>query len=280
MREAYAFAHGGESQYEAFTWLLENWEADREDREKAGFKWDAALAHVGDWHKQPGYMIAPSGGDLASAMALLNDNPQIERWLAPIVTLHHPPTLRDGASVNYLTVPDGHGGVTRVDFWLIDRKARAFKPVSPVIYPDSRLPKLAPPAWHLSDEPRLSLEIGQLEHEGWLVSPIVLWDTDLEPPLEVCFMLGRSGGESLLLLATQHDFPKTPPLAYAAPFAPLGSDEEIHDAFEKAWRDADPLPSPDGFVWSEEMYLVDYIAALLGGTAQTANSDKDEDDEE
>ena len=280
MREAYAFSHGGESQYEAFTWLLENWDADSEARESAGFKWDAPLTHVGDWHKQPGYMIAPSGGDLASAVELLGDNPQIERWLAPIVTLHHPPTLKDGASVNYLTAPDGHGGVTRIDFWLIDRKARAFKPVAPVIYPDSQLPGIAPSPWHLTDDARLSLEVGQLEHEGWLVSPIVLWDTDLEPPLEVCFMLGRAGGGSLLLLATEHDFPKSPPRAYAAPFAPLGKDEEIHDAFEKAWRDADPLPTPDGFVWAEDAYLVDYVAALLGKSASDADSEIDEDGEE
>ncbi|NOG52659.1 MAG: ThiF family adenylyltransferase [Chloroflexi bacterium] len=85
----------------------------------------------------------------------------------------------------------------------------------------------------MADDARLSLEVGQLEHDGWLVSQIVLWDTDLEPPLEACFMLGRAGGESLLLLATEHDFPESPPRAYAAPFVPLGHGEELYDAFRK-----------------------------------------------
>lgn len=280
-RAAYTFAHGGESQYEAFTWLMENWDADKEARHEAGFKWDAPLAHIGDWHKQPGYMIAPSGGDLASAVELLEENPDIERWLAPIVTLRHPPTLREGASVNYLTTPDGQGGVTRIDFWMIDRRARAFTPISATIYPDARLPKLAPLPWHLMNESRLSLEVGQLEHEGWLVSPIVIWDTDLKPPLEVCFMLGRTGGGTLLIVATEHDFPNTPPRAYAAPFVPMGKGEELHDVFEKAWSDADPLPHPDGFEWTPETYLVDYVAALLGklpaaGDKGAAEPSKDE----
>lgn len=277
VREAYTFAHGGESQYEAFTWLMENWDADKAIREAGGQRFSAPLAHVGDWHKQPGFMIAPSGGDLASAAALLAENETIEQWLAPIVTLHHPPTLKEGAAVNYVTVPDGQGALTRIDFWLIDRRARAFRPIVPTVYPDTQLPKLAPLPWHLTDEARLSLEFGQLEHEGWLVSPIVLWDTNLQPPLEICFMLGRAGGESLLLLATEHDFPKSPPQAFAAPFSPLSKDEEMHDAFEKAWRDADPLPNPPGFTWTPDTYLVDYVAALLGktttGTADAAEID-------
>lgn len=263
-REAYVFAHGGESQYDQFTWLLENWQADAELRRAAGFKSEAPLAHIGDWHKQPGYMIAPSGGDLASAVTLLAEAPDVPFLLAPIVTLGHPPTLRDGAAVNYVAVADGHGGLTRIDFWLIDRRAKAFRPIVPAVYPNSQLPALPSLPWHLADDARLSLEVGQLEHDGWLVSQIVLWDTDLEPPLEACFMLGRAGGESLLLLATEHDFPESPPRAYAAPFVPLGHGEELYDAFEKAWREADPMPWPDSLKWSPELYLVDYVSALMG----------------
>lgn len=77
-------------------------------------------------------------------------------------------------------------------------------------------------------------------------------------------MLGRAGGESLLLLATEHDFPESPPRAYAAPFVPLGHGEELYDAFEKAWREADPMPWPDSLKWSPELYLVDYVSALMG----------------
>jgi len=264
-RAAYAFAHGGESQFEAFTWLLENWDADAEKRQTFDLPADAKLAHVGDWHKQPGHMIAPSGGDLQSALMLLGDNPQIDRWLAPIVTLNHAAiTLSSGANVNYLTTPDGQGGLTRIDFWLIDQQTRAFRPILPTVYPDAKLPVLQPLPWTLTEEGRVSIEVGQLEHAGWLVSDIVFWDTDLALPLEVCFMLGKPGQDELWLIATGWDYPATPPRAYQAPFTPLEKGEDIYDVFERAWRKAEPISDPDGWAWSPESYLTDYIAALTG----------------
>jgi hypothetical protein len=77
-------------------------------------------------------------------------------------------------------------------------------------------------------------------------------------------------------VATEYDFPATPPRAYAAPFVPLGAGEELHDVFEKAWAEADPLPHPDGFTWSAETYLIDYVAALLGTTPQAASAATDD----
>lgn len=261
-RAAYAFAHGGESQFEAFTWLLENWQAHAESRRAYELPADASLSHVGDWHKQPGHMIAPSGGDLQSALMLLADNPQIERWLAPIVTLNHAPTLGNGTLVNYLTTPDDHGSLTRIDFWLIDQHTRAFRPINPTVYPDSQLPALQPLPWTLTQEGRVSIEVGQLEHAGWLVSDIVFWDTDFALPLEVCFMLGKPGQDELLLIATPYNYPDAPPRAYKAPFTPLEKGEDIYDVFGRAWRDAEPMSNPDGWVWSPDLYLTDYLDAL------------------
>lgn len=281
VRQAYAFAHGGESQFEAFTWLLENWEADGDSRKGTPVPVEAKLAHIGDWHKQPGHMIAPSGGDLQSALGLLADNPQIEQWLAPIVTLDHAPTLSGGAGVNYLTVPDGHGGLTRIDFWLIDRHTRAFRPVSPTVYPDAKLPALQPLPWTLTNEGRVSIEVGQLEHEGWLVSDIVFWDTDLAMPLEVCFMLGKPGGESLWVIATPHDYPAKPPRAYRAPFVALGKDEDIYDLFARVWKECEPVLNPVDWEWSDELYLTDYLAALTAESpAPTADKPADEQKED
>jgi hypothetical protein len=217
-------------------------------------------------------MIAPSGGDLQSALMLLADNPQITQWLAPIVTLDHAPTLGAGANVNYLTVPDAHGGLTRIDFWLIDRQTRAFRPISPTVYPDTRLPALPPQPWILTDDGRASIEVGQLEHAGWLVSDIVFWDTDLAEPLEVCLMLGKPGQDDLWLIATRWDYPSHPPRAYKAPFTPLGEGDDIYDVFERAWREAEPASDPDGWAWSDELYLTDYLAALT--------ADQPADDEE
>lgn len=278
-RQAYVFAHGGESQYEAFTWLLENWRNASAENARLGFGEDAILSHIGDWHKQPGFMIAPSGGDLSSALGLLAEHPEIERWIAPIVTLNHPSTLREGAMVNYLTVPDAHGTLTRIDFWLIDRSQRAFRPMHPVVYPDEKLPGLAPLPWTLTDDARLSLEIGQLENEGWLVSPMVAWDTDLKAPLEACFMLGKPGAKTLWLIATPHDFPARPPRAYRAPFVPLGNDEDMYDAFQHAWASADPVKDPQGWDWSPDLYLIDYVHALENTTAAPAPAASDDDQE-
>lgn len=277
-RAAYAFAHGGESQFEAFTWLLENWQAHAEKRQAFDIPKDAKLAHVGDWHKQPGHMIAPSGGDLQSALMLLGDNPQIERWLAPIVTLDHAPTLGGGANVNYLTTPDAHGSLTRIDFWLIDQHTRAFRPIIPTVYPNDKLPVLQPLPWTLTEEGRVSIEVGQLEHADWLVSDIVFWDTDLALPLEVCFMLGKAGSDELILIATACDYPATPPRAYKAPFTPLEKGEDIYDVFERAWREAEPMSNPEGWVWLPDLYLTDYIAALTEDDSadEAANDDTEE----
>jgi hypothetical protein len=275
-RAAYAFAHGGESQFEAFTWLLENWQRHTELRAHTDIPSGVPLAHLGDWHKQPGHMIAPSGGDLQSALMLLADNPQIEQWLAPIVTLDHSPTLSGGADVNYLTVPDGHGGLTRIDFWLIDRHTRSFRPIHPTVYPDAKLPTLPAMPWVLTDESRVSIEVGQLEHEGWLVSDIVFWDTDLALPLEACLMLGQPGAEHLWLIATPWDYPARPPRAYRAPFVALNKDEDIYDLFERVWREAEPVSNPDDWTWSDELYLTDYMHALTG--VQPTPPDTDEED--
>jgi len=279
-RAAYAFAHGGESQFEAFTWLLENWDAYAAKRVTPDLPADAKLAHVGDWHKQPGHMIAPSGGDLQSALMLLGDNPQIEQWLAPIVTLDHASTLGGGGNVNYVTTPNAKGGLTRIDFWLIDQQTRAFRSIVPVVYPDAKLPELQPLPWTLMPEGRVSIEVGQLEHAGWLVSDIVFWDTDFALPLEVCFMLGKPGQDELWLIATHWDYPATPPRAYQAPFTPLEKGEDIYDVFERAWREAEPVSNPASWVWAADLYLADYIAALVGDETPLTPDDAPDNDEE
>ena len=74
-------------------------------------EWDVPLRYLGDWHKQPGYMIAPSGGDLQTALDWLYDPENNADWLlVPIVTLDHPATVdTDSATVNYTVVPMGDG---------------------------------------------------------------------------------------------------------------------------------------------------------------------------
>ncbi len=94
VREWGMFEQGDDWQGDVFDWLFYNWEAFRELRRPSygnavAAKWDFPLAHVGDWHKQPGDMIAPSGGDAATARRMIEDRETpIEHLVAPIVTLY------------------------------------------------------------------------------------------------------------------------------------------------------------------------------------------------
>lgn len=94
VREWGMFEQGDDWQGDVFHWLFVNWEAFRELRRPSygnalAAKWDVPLAHVGDWHKQPGDMIAPSGGDAATARRMIEDGETpVQHLVAPIVTLY------------------------------------------------------------------------------------------------------------------------------------------------------------------------------------------------
>lgn len=267
VRDYYTFQQGDERQYEIFTWLVDNWENQREKRRKsfgsaALAKWDAPLQHLGDWHKQPGFMIAPSGGDLMSALEQLDDREnQQEFLLAPIVTLGHPATTDTGADVNFITIPRGDGTVMRVDFWFIHRSGRMFQPIRPVVYPDAQLPSLTRYPWHLQNEDRAAAELAQLQGDKLFVS-LLLWDADEQPPLEVCFLMARQGADRMLLVITKADYPDTPPSARIGPFVRMGAADHIYDVFEQVWQQSRPVPDPAGWKWTKDTYLVDYVHAV------------------
>lgn len=94
VREWGMFEQGDDWQGDVFDWLYYNWEAFRELRRSSygnalAAKWDVPLAHVGDWHKQPGDMIAPSGGDAETARRMIEDpDTPVQHLVAPIVTLY------------------------------------------------------------------------------------------------------------------------------------------------------------------------------------------------
>lgn len=94
VREWGMFEQGDDWQGDVFHWLYVNWETYRERRRGSygnavAAKWDAPLAHVGDWHKQPGDMIEPSGGDAETARRMISDpETSIEHIVAPIVTMY------------------------------------------------------------------------------------------------------------------------------------------------------------------------------------------------
>jgi hypothetical protein len=290
VRQLHTFQQGDERQDEMIWWLQENWRVYRE-RRRASFgsalqaKWDVPLRYLGDWHKQPGFMIAPSGGDQRTALNWLDDiDNGMDFLLAPIVTLGHPSTtVNVTAHANFLTIPQGDDTHLRVDFWFIHRDVRLFQPIIPAVYPDDQLPGLPDYPWHLTNQGRVSREFARL-HENELFTSMVLWNATEAPPLEVCFLTARMGSDRVLIIITPWNYPHKPPSARVAPFTQIGADEDMYDVFTDLWHKSTPVADPPGWVWSENLYLVDYIQALetaLGmktaaGTAARTADDEDE----
>jgi hypothetical protein len=209
-------------------------------------------------------MIAPSGGDLRSAMDTLDSatSDMGDFLLVPIVTLGHPATTQGMPGINYYTVAMKDGTHFRVDFWYIKRGVPIFYAISPAVYPSDQLPALAPYPWHIVHEKRADLEIGQLEYDGLYVSDAIQWEVDSDSPMEICFILARLGASRLLILVTQYDYPITPPRAYVAPFQAMNANEDQYQMFAKLWQIATPVADPPDWKWDKESYLIDYVHAV------------------
>lgn len=268
VREWATFQQGDERQDEIIYWLQENWHVQRhKKRDQSGkpvlAKWDVPLRYLGDWHKQPGFMIAPSGGDLMTALNWIDDKDNgMDFLLAPIVTLGHPATATGEAGAgNFIALSQGDDTAMRVDFWYIDRQGRDFYPINPSVYPDEQLPAVAPYPWHLVNEARFKTESELLEKDG-LFTTLVLWDTDDAPPLDVCFLTARVGAEKVLIIVTPYDYPAHAPQARIAPFKGIKPDEDIYEVFGDLWKHSDAVSDPPDWKWSEGRHLIDYIFAL------------------
>jgi hypothetical protein len=294
VRQLHTFQQGDERQDELIWWLQENWRIHREKRRESygsaqQGKWDAPLSYLGDWHKQPGFMVAPSGGDLLTALDWLDDpDNDMDALLVPIVTLDHPATTGySQALVNYVTTPMGEGTLLRVDWWYIHRDIRVFQPINPTIYPADQLPGLVGYPWHLVDHDRASRELGRLQKDNLFVS-LLLWDIDDQLPLEICFMMARQGAERVLIIGTYLDYPDTPPVARSAPFANMGPEDDIYDVFEDLWQQSEKLSDPPGWQWTPDKMLIDYVRALEDAhglrpaqpEAEGSDVDDDEDTDE
>lgn len=268
VRELYTFQQGDDFQDEVILWLQLNWGVTREQKRLLSGKalqpkWNVPLRYLGDWHKQPGLMIQPSGGDLQTALDWLGDpSNKADFLLVPIVTLgHEATTIEEDAAVNYLSVPLGDGTTMRVDWWFVDRQVRAFRPMTPALYPNDQLPELAPYPWHLLHYSRMKTEMAQLEGDGWFTG-LVNWDADGKQPLEICCLVGRVGSDKLLVIVTDWDYPARPPYAYVMPWATLAPNEGLYDLLKRTWSSAKPVKNPPGWKWTPDTYLIDYVHAL------------------
>lgn len=267
IRQIHTFQQGDELQFELFDWLNRNWEYARQRKDSGGSgkfqdKWDVPLRHLGDWHRQPGFMIEPSSGDLMTALDMLADpENNFDFLLAPIITLGHSSSSELNGAVNYLTVPCEDGTLLRADFWYIDQNTRGFQPIVPVVYPNDQLPVLAAYPWHLVNESRMSDEYQKMQDDA-LFTTVILWEANDTPPLEVCFMTARMGADRIVIVCTPWDYPKQGPSARIAPFIQMGADDDMFEVFERLWEKSAPLADPSDWEWSEERSLLEYIHAL------------------
>lgn len=265
IRRSHTFQQGDDIQEEVRWWLRENWEFYRKQHrgtDKLPERFDIPLLYLGDWHKQPGSMIQPSHGDLMTALNYLDDEPDMQYLLVPIVTIGHAPII--GASdveVNYITVPMSGESDMRVDWWYIHQDVRVFQPLHPKVVDESELPQMMKYAWYVVYEERLNQEYLRLEQDGAWISSLILWEAD-DVPLEVCFIVARQGARQLLLLVTDADYPHVPPQARMSPsFEGLDLTDE-YQAFADLWERSSTIDMPDDWEWNENLYLADFVQAI------------------
>ncbi|MBZ0287140.1 MAG: hypothetical protein K8I30_05955 [Anaerolineae bacterium] len=268
VRQLHTFQQGDEQQDEIIWWLQENWRVYRETgRTAAGKamqpKWDVPLRYLGDWHKQPGYMIAPSTGDQMTALDWVDDPENgMDFLIAPIATLGHPSTtITSPSSANFITLPEDADSHMRVDFWYIDGDVRLFQPINPAVYPNEHLPDLPDYPWHLVKPDLMNREYGLLQTDG-LFTSVVLWNAHGHAPLDVCLMTARAGADHILILVTPYDYPRHKPTARSAAFVQVKPEDDIFDIFEELWTHSQPVDDPPGWAWADETHLIDYVHAL------------------
>lgn len=264
VRRSHTFQQGDGLQDEIIWWLQENWRVHREKHRGTAAlpaRFDVPLRYLGDWHKQPGSMIQPSHGDLMTALSWLDDD-ELGYLLVPIVTVGHAQIIGGSdVAVNYLSAPMDNGTDMRVDWWYIHRDVRVFQPVHPKIVEEDELPQMMKYSWHVVLADRLTSEILAMKDDGLLVWTLV-YECDGEVPLEFCFLTIRQGVSFFLLFVTQHDYPQTSPQAYRAP---LTNELDLMDpvaTFQKLWPLATPIDDPEGWEWSSDKYLIDYVIAI------------------
>ncbi|MGJ3240741.1 MAG: hypothetical protein ACFE0Q_18675 [Anaerolineae bacterium] len=272
IRRSHMFEQGDELQQDIFFWLLENWSSYQEiGRDMLGNpirnEWREELKHLGDWHKQPGFMIQPSGGDLATALQFMEDEEnQFEFLLVPIVTLGHASvTSEEGAQVNYFTVPMDDGTSLRMDWWFIHRDVRVFQPITPKVVPAEELPVLTPYPWHLLRRDLLDEELGLLQDDGkfLLATNAIFWEADGDLPLEICFIVGIPNRMEVFLVITDWNYPNTQPRVRVADFTGVDIQQYVYQVFSDLWDRSEPAPEPSDFEWDpDSSYIVDYLALI------------------
>ena len=297
------FEQGSDWQEDVFNWLHDNWEAFRELRRTSygnalAAKWDVPLMHVGDWHKQPGDMTEPSGGDEQTARAMINDaETRVQHLVAPIVTMY---SLKAAPVIEKVAAPPEIlpplEGEQPQDAAVLDE-------VKPPETPEDMLKNHPPSAivrkldkegwivridfWYMSRRNKRFMAVNpivwpddrlpglppiawHLQHpkrfdqefdlltQSGYMVNIVKWDADGRPPYEICFSVYKPGSTQVMILVTPVDYPAQMPALRIAPLVRVNEDEDV---FEKVYEASEPVLStsmPD-WVWDSKRTLVELV---------------------
>jgi hypothetical protein len=255
------FEHGDETQWQIFQWWSDGWTYYRQRRAASygravAGKWNAPLLYLGDWHKQPSGMIAPSLGDLRTARSILremNQDQTREYLLAPIVTFAD--EAEDEPEANTLIIETSVRPV-RIDFWGLRRKGGTFLPFEPIVQPDADLPRLPPLTWWLLSYERYQRELDALEAHGLKIMDIVTWHTQTRSPLDTNFVIHRTGSSVLFIAMTTINYPEVAPRWRVAP---LRRPKEGHDLFTELFQVSHEVPEKSLPTWNSSLLLRDVI---------------------
>jgi hypothetical protein len=75
-------------------------------------------------------------------------------------------------------------------------------------------------------------------------------------------MTARMGAAKVLIVLTEWNYPQTVPSSRAAPFIPMGPEDDLYTLMEQLWDESEPVTSPPGWEWTPDKHLVDYIHAV------------------
>lgn len=260
VREWGMFEQGDSWQGAVINWWQENWALYRQLRAVSygkahAAKWDSPLIHLGDWHKQPDGMIAPSYGDLRTAKNWLNEL-NLDYLITPIVTFAHETTAPPDTNTLLVETP-----LTpiRIDFWWVRRRSNGFLPIQPLVESDASFPRFPPITWWLLDQARSDAEIATLEAAGLQVMDIVNWNTRGHPPLDTCFTLYRQGKFSVYIAITSVNYPQRPPRWRIAPIRSPKADEDFFEALYKSSQEVAEDVFPP---WHPDYRLADVVKII------------------
>ena len=260
VRQWAMFEQGDDWQGAVFNWWYENWEMYRELRRSSYgnavmAKWDMPLQHLGDWHKQPDGMIAPSGGDMRTARHLMKEL-ELEFLLMPIVTFEE--SRAPLTTANTLAIATSERRI-RIDFWWVSQGNTRFEPVHPVLESNGGIPRLPDIVWWLKDQEHFDAELSALEKEGLQVMDIISWSENGRPPLDTYFIIYRPGSHRVWIAITALDYPHSRPEWRTAPILRPEDDE---DFFTALYATSKPVPKAALTEWTPKTRLVDAIKMI------------------